>query len=163
MALDLKQLSITELLRLQSDAIAELRQRRITRTANNPIGDYTEHLCCKAFGWQQAGNSSKDADATGPDGTRYQIKSRRLTSPTKGSRQLSAIRRLPDRNFDFIAGVIFLADFSVYRAALIRHGIVLDRSAHVPATNSWKFFLHDSVWSLPGVEDISEPLRAVMP
>jgi hypothetical protein len=155
-------LSVVELLMLQSDAVAELRRRGIARTANNPIGDYTEHICCKAFGWQQAGNSAKDADAIGSDGARYQVKGRRVISATRGSRQLSAIRRLPDRGFDFIAGVIFLADFSVYRAALIPHAVVGARATHIPATNSWKFYLRDDVWSLPGVQDITAHLRAVV-
>ena len=51
-----------------------------------------EYLFCKAFGWKQADNSQANVDAIGSDGTRYQIKSRRLTRFNK-SRQLSAIPR----------------------------------------------------------------------
>jgi hypothetical protein len=78
----------------------------LIRNSNNPVGDYAEYFFCRAFGWQQADNSEKDADAVGPDGIRYQIKGRRLTRHNN-SRQLGAIRRLPQKNFDFLAGILF--------------------------------------------------------
>ena len=128
------------------------------RSSNNPVGDYAEHLLCSAFGWRQAGNSEKDADAIGKDGTRYQIKSRRLTSHNT-SRQLSALRRLPEKNFDYIAAVLFNLEFSILRAALIPHALVLEHSNYVKATNSWRFMLTDQVWDWPGVEDVTATLR----
>ena len=156
--MDITPLSVLELLNLHAKILEELRSRGVIRSSNNPVGDYSEHLFCSAFGWHQAGNSEKDADAIGKDGTRYQIKGRRLTSHN-ASRQLSAIRRLPEKNFDYIAGVLLNREFSILRAALIPHALVLEHSNYVEATNSWRFLLRDEVWNWPGVEDVTATLR----
>src|SRR5207253_75591 len=77
--MDLSELTPPELLALHAKLADELRTRGITRSANNPTGDLAEYLFCKAFGWNQAGNSHPNVDAIGTDGTRYQIKGRRIT------------------------------------------------------------------------------------
>jgi len=84
---------------------AELRRRGATRTSNC-TGDFAEMLVCKALGLKQAATAAKNVDAIGPDGTRYQIKARRLTPWTK-SRQLGGLRDLNDGHFDYLAGVLF--------------------------------------------------------
>ena len=156
-AMELSRLSVLDLLNRHAEAVDELRQLGIVRSANNPVGDYAEHLFCKAFGWQQADQSEKDADAIGADDTRYQIKSRRLT-PQNMSRQLGALRRLRERNFDLLAGVLFNEDFSILRAGLIPHALVKKNSRYVKATNSWRFILRDEVWTWEGVKDVTDTL-----
>jgi hypothetical protein len=91
--MNLAEFTAPELLALHAKLADELRARSITRSANNPTGDLAEYLFCKAFAWNQAGNSHANVDAIGPDGTRYQIKGRRITR-FNNSRQLSAIRDL---------------------------------------------------------------------
>lgn len=108
----------------------------------------------------QAGNSRANVDAVGSDGTRYQIKGRRITR-YNNSRQLSALRDLQGEHFDFIAGVLFNEDYTVMRAALIPHAVALERSSFVERTNSHKFLLRDDVWNAAGVRDVSAELRAV--
>jgi hypothetical protein len=83
---------------------------------------------CKAFGWKQADNASAYLDAISPDGIRYQIKACRLTQQN-GSRELSAIRDLDGQHFDFLAGVLFSKDYSVLRAALIPHAVVVSHTS----------------------------------
>lgn len=157
---DLTQLTPTELLKLQSSIIEELRSRRILRSSNNPVGDWAEYLYCTAFQWNQTGNSQAQVDAIGPDGKRYQIKGRRIT-PQNGSRQLSAIRDLDKNPFDFLAGVLFEADYSVMRAAIIPAKIVRRLSTPHDHTRSFTFQLRNRVWDAPGVRDVTEKLRAV--
>lgn len=70
--------SITELLALHSAIMEELRARKVLRSANNPTGDLAEFLFCAAFHWAQENNSARGFDATDDDGTRYQIKGRRV-------------------------------------------------------------------------------------
>ena len=147
-------LSIADLLRSHSEILDELRTRLIIRSANNPTGDYAEWLFCRAFGWEQAGNSVKGYDATNTDGVRYQIKGRRM------SRQLSAIRDL--KGFDVLAGVLLDADFGVARAALIPASVVRDRSKFTEHTNSHRFLLRDDIWDESGVQDVTENLRRVI-
>ena len=74
------------------------------------------------------------------------------------SRQHSAIRDFAGRHFDYLAGVLFAEDYSVFRAALIPCPIVKERAKFVAHTNSHKFILHDDVWHAPGVRDVTPML-----
>ena len=110
--MDLANLKPSELLALHAKVADEFRARGITRSSNDPTGDLAEYLCCKAFGWTQAGNSNRSIDAVDSKGLRYQIKGRRMTR-YNNSRQLSAIRNLDGAHFDFLAGVLFNEDYSI--------------------------------------------------
>jgi len=147
---DLLQRPAAELLRLHAQIADELRARGVTRSFNNPTGDLAEFLFCHAFAWKQAGNSNANIDAIGPDGTRYQIKGRRITQ-TNGSRQLSALRDLAGGHFDFLGGVLFAADYTILRAVIIPRSVIEERAAFVERTNSHKFFLRDDIWDASGV------------
>src|ERR1700674_5609042 len=114
---ELRDLTPPELLVMHAAVSEELRRRGIIRSSNNPVGDLAEHLFCRAFGWKQAPNSMRDADATDAAQVRYQIKGRRLM-PRNSSRQLGALRDLPAQGFDVLAAVLFQQDYRVLRAAL---------------------------------------------
>lgn len=158
--MNVTELTPPQLLALHSQVADELRNRGITRSANNPTGDLAEYLFCKAFGWKQAGNSHRSIDAIGADGTRYQIKGRRVTRYNT-SRQLSALRDLAAAHFDILAGVLLNEDYSVMRAALIPHAVALVHSSFVERTNSHRFLLRDDIWHAPGVRDVTARLQAV--
>jgi hypothetical protein len=157
---ELPKLSSKELLTLHAKVAEELRERGVTRTANNPTGDLAEYLFCKAFAWTRAGNSHPNIDAVGNDGLRIQIKGRRMTK--NRSRQLGAIRSLEGEHFDVLAGVLFDQTYSVLRAALVPYPIVKLRAIYIAHTNSHKFILHDDVWRADGVRDVTEALAAIM-
>ena len=150
--------TVRELLSLYGEVLDELRAREIVRTGNGPVGDYAEHLFAFAFGWTLEANSSSGHDAVGGN-TRYQIKARRVTARNR-SRQLGAIRRLPEQTFDVLAAVIFDELFRVQRAILIPHSEVLARAKRVEHTNSWRLVLDDGWWEVPGVDDVTVDLRA---
>jgi hypothetical protein len=158
--MDLTGFTPPQLLALHSELTDELRTRGIVRSSNNPTGDLAEYLFCRAFGWKQAHNSHANVDALGPDGTRYQIKGRRITRFNK-SRQLSAIRDMPESHFDYLAGALFNEDYTVMRAALIPHAVALGRAAFGERTNSHRFLLRDDVWNAPDVRDVTQELRDV--
>ena len=158
--MDLTTLTPPELLLLHSKVADQLRERGITRSSNNPTGDLAEYLFCKAFGWTQADNSHANVDAIGLDGTRYQIKGRRITRFNK-SRQLSAIRDMGGSHFDYLAGVLFNEDYTVLRAGLIPHALALERATYVQHTNSHRFLLRDDIWNAPNVRDVTSELREV--
>ena len=159
-SVDLTSLTPPQLLVLHSELADELRTRGITRSSNNPTGDLAEYLFCKAFGWKQADNSQANVDAVAPDGTRYQVKGRRITRFNR-SRQLSAIRDMAGSHFDFLAGVLFNEDFTVVRAALIPHATTQERSTYVGYTNSHRFLLRDNIWEANGVRDVTKELQNV--
>lgn len=149
-----------QLLLLYAEVADELRERGITRSSNNPTGDLAEYLFCKAFQWSRADNSHANIDAIGPDDLRYQIKGRRITRFNK-SRQLSAIRDMAGSHFDYLAGVLFREDYTVFRAALIPHAVALAHATFVKRTNSHRFLLRDGIWRADGVSDVTSELQAV--
>ena len=152
-------MSVTGLLATHGAIMDELRRRDVVRTSNNPVGDYGETLFARAFGWTLATNSALGYDAEDGDGVRYQIKCRRLTRPD-GSRQLSAIRRLPDKAFQFLAAILFDETYAVSRAVIVPHELVTARARFIEHTNSWLFMLDDRVWDAPGARDVTAEMRA---
>ncbi len=152
--------TISDLLRTQAAAIEELRRRGVVRTGNAPLGDYAEHLFARAFHWKLTPNSATSYDAENGDGIRFQIKARRLRTEAPGERQLGVMRALPDAGFDYLAAILFNRDFSVRRAALVPHAMVLARAVHVRHVNGWRFILDDAVWLLEGVQDVTSSLRS---
>lgn len=152
------------LLALYSAIVEELHGRGVVRSTNNPVGDYAEYLVARAFGLSLVGNSSIGYDAISPDGIRYQVKSRRLTTRDR-SRQLGFFRglQLSDDPFDLLVAVLFNADFTIQRAALVPVAVVREHAARVEYVNAWRLILRDSVWSIPGVEDVTTRLRTAAP
>lgn len=150
--------TIAELLALHVAIMEELRERDVLRSANNPTGDLAEYLFCAAFGWAQESNSAKAFDAKGGDGTRYQIKGRRIHRRNR-SRQLSAIRDLS--GFEILAAVLFDDEYRILRAALIPAAVVREHSTYIRHTNSHKFLLRDAIWDVPGVVDVTADLQQV--
>lgn len=150
--------SVPELLSGYGVILDELKRREIVRSANSPLSDYAELLFCTAFGWARENNSAAGHDATDIDGLRYQIKGRRLTQGN-ASRQMSAIRKLDDGPFDFLAGVLVDENFLVLRAAIIPIDVIRAKSSHVSHTNSWRFLLRDEVWNIDGVRDVTASIR----
>lgn len=151
---DLAEKTTTELLRLYGDVLDELRRREVVRSKNNPVADYAEQLVCHALQGVLQPKSNKSFDVLGKDRLRYEVKARRIT-PDNGSRQLGALRGLDKQPFDFLVGVLFNADFSVRRAAIVPWEVVFQNSAHVAHTNAWRFLLRDGVWSMQGVRELS--------
>ncbi|MCY3772549.1 MAG: hypothetical protein OXG98_11095 [Gemmatimonadetes bacterium] len=100
---DLSTLSLRRLLGLHSGIMEELRRRGVARNENNPTGNVSEFLFCRAYDLQVAPNSEKGFSARDRGGRRYQIKGRRL-HPRNKSRQLSAIRGLD--GFDTLAAAL---------------------------------------------------------
>lgn len=153
--------SAPALLALYSAIVEELHGRGVVRSINNPVGDYAEYLTARAFGLSLVGNSSSGYDAISPDCVRYQVKSRRLTARNR-SRQLSFFRgfQLPGDPFDLLVAVLFDEDFSVQRTALFPVAVVREHAVRVEYVNAWRLILRDSVWAIPGVEDVTDRIRA---
>lgn len=155
--IDIDSINSRDLLILYSDILEALLQRGITRSNNNPIGDYAESLAAKALGLSVEKASNKGYDAVDRDGQTYEIKARRITKHN-GSRMLSAIRQLDENHFDFLIGILFNADFTIQRACLIPCQVVKQIASYRKHTNAWIVRLEDHVWSLDGVRDITREL-----
>lgn len=90
---------------------------------------------------------------------RYQIKSRRLTRHNR-SRQLSFLRRLPEKKFDYLAAVLFDARYRVQRAIILPHEGLEARCRYSKHANGWLLRLEDSCWNMPGARDLTEEIAA---
>ena len=77
--LDLNSMSELDLLQAHSAVITELICRKVVKTRNNPIGDYTEWLVRRKLNLEEQPNNPKSFDARDRNGTRYQIKGRTLS------------------------------------------------------------------------------------
>jgi hypothetical protein len=117
------ELDSIDLLKLYSEIISELKNRKILRSTNNPVADYAEWLVSKAFNWKLEHNSKAGFDAIDDKGIKYQIKARRLHSSNK-SRQLSVIRNLEEKLFDVLVAILFNEDFSILEAYKIPYSLI---------------------------------------
>ena len=133
--MNLKRFEVQELLQLQASITTELMERGVVRTRNNPLGDYAEWIVARALNLTLARNSEIGYDAISKRGIRFQIKSRRITAKNK-SRQLSAIRKLNEKDFDKLAAVIFDEDFNVIDAVLMPHEVVEEYSVYKEHVNA---------------------------
>jgi hypothetical protein len=157
--IDISALNENELLALYAAVLQRLKDTGAVRSTNNPVADLAERLVAKALNGKLSSKSASHYDVIVEDGpavTRYQVKSRRLTSHN-ASRQLGAIRQLDHKNFDYLVGVLFDEQLQPVKAAIIPWELIKTNSKFQPLTNSWRFILRDSVWSLPGVSDLKIP------
>jgi hypothetical protein len=149
-----------DLLSLFASVMEELRRREVVRSSNNPVADYTEWLVARSLSLKLRPGSSTGFDAEDKDGKKYEIKGRRLTAHN-GSTQLSAIRGLELRHFDYLVGVLFEPDFTVKRACMVPHDEVVRAATYRKHVNAWILHLKPSIWSQPGVQDVTDVLSRV--
>ncbi len=153
--------SAAELLALYASIVDELLDRRIARSSNNPVADYAEYLVAQAFGLTLAANAVRGYDAIDEAaGTRYEVKGRRLQTRNHG-RQLSFFRGFNDveRPFDVLVAILFEPDFHVRRAARMAYQVVHAHAGRSNHVNGWRLTLSDTVWDIPGVEDVTTAIR----
>ena len=157
---DLSKESVGDLLRLYVGVLDELRRRKVTRSNNPPLGDYTEYLVSKKLNLRLCSKSAAGFDATDEkNGDRYQIKGRRLDKP-KSSTELSAIRNLPDHLFDFLIAVVYRHDFSIDYAGKIPYKVVVKRARYSRHTNAHRFHMKRDVLEIDGVVDVTARLKS---
>lgn len=154
MDLNFKELPTNLLLQYYNQIMQELRDRKILRTSNGPVGDYAEWLVAQKLNLILKGNSTTGFDAIDTSGMKYQIKGRRVTALNK-STQLSAIRNLEKKEFDFLVAIIFNESFEPTLVLKIPHEVIekyAKKSAHV---NAHLFYIRDNIKNDPLVTNIT--------
>ena len=157
--MDLSELDEKELLRLQASAKNELFRRGVVRTQNNPLGDYTEWLVSEALGLDLQSNSKAGYDGIDGNGVKFQIKGRRVT-PKNNSRQLSAIRKYHEKDFDVLVAVIYDEDFNIIEAVQFPHEVIADYASYRAHVNAHILILKGPILSDPRVISILETLQS---
>ncbi len=112
-----------QLLEEYSLIMEELKERKIIRTSNNPVGDFAEYLVAKKMDLKLAVSSNAGYDAKDDEGVRYQIKCRRITNHPR-RRQLGVMRNLEKKDFDYLIALIFDNNFIVLEAYQIPFDII---------------------------------------
>ena len=158
MYIEEKALSTSDLLSFFGKILDELKDRKIIRSQNSPVGDYSEWLVAQVFNLELQTNSNKGFDALDSEGTKYQIKGRRLCS-LNSSRQLGVIRGLEDRKFDVLVGVLFDRNFSLLEAYMIPHRIIAGHSKYNEHPNGHILHLKGKILQATGVKRIDAHLR----
>lgn len=146
--------TISELLQAHVNILAELRKRGVLRTANNPLGDYTEWLVAHHLGLQLVNNSTTGYDAVDAKNIKYQIKGRRVT-PSNASRQLSPIRNLIEHDFDYLIAVIFDQSFGIQKAIKIPHKVIEEYATYRKHVNGHILHVRGAILSDPRVEQLT--------
>ena len=155
--MNLKEMKVKELLRLQAAITSELKQRGVVRTLNNPLGDYTEWLVAQALGLELQQNSKAGYDGISNEGIRVQIKGRRVT-PSNNSRQLSAIRKYSDKDFDELAAVIYDENYNIIEAVLIPHDVVGEYATFRKHVNAHILILKGPILGDPRVKSFKQAI-----
>ena len=155
---DPKSVSTTELFSNYAEILEELITRKVIRTRNNPVADYSEWLVAKKLGLKLEGNSNPGFDAKDGDCKRYQIKARRLTRKNT-SRQLGIIRDLEEKKFDYLIGILFDKSFGIEAAYQVPHHVVVEFGRPNSHQRGHILHLRGALLTAPGVDDITDTLR----
>lgn len=152
---NLEEFELKNLLQLQGSIVDELKRRKIIRTRNNPLGDYTEWLVARALDLELATNSNAGYDAISKEGIRVQIKGRRISLSNK-SRQLSTIRKYEEKDFDELAAVIFDENFNILEAVLIPHEVVGEYASYRKHVNGHILYIKGPILTDPRIKCIKQ-------
>jgi hypothetical protein len=147
-------LTVQQLFLYYSQILEEMRTRKIVRSTNNPVADYSEWLVAETLGLTLVPNSTKGYDAFDTSGLKYQIKGRRYTHHHK-SLQLGAIRNLDNHDFDFLIAVIFNELFEVQKVLKIPHEVIENYANFRQHVNAHILILRGGILSDVKVEDIT--------
>lgn len=157
--INIRRKSIIGLLRDHSTILDELKRRKVVRTKNNPVGGYAEWLVSKKFKLKLEPNSNVGYDATDRKGIKYEIKGRRVTIDNP-STQLSVIRGLKLKHFEYLIGVIFDENYNVRYAAKIPHSVVVELSTYRKSVNGHIMHLQPTILKNKRVKDITKKLTS---
>jgi hypothetical protein len=150
----LKNMDEQRLLSLYSELMEELRDRELIRSSNNPAADYAEKIAVEYMGLTRLGKEEKGCDVVDKNKRKYQIKGRRITKHN-ASRQLSVIRDLDKKQFDYLVAVIFNEDFSVNEIWKVPYRFVKENSRFSKHQNGHIFIANTNLLSAgKGVERI---------
>lgn len=149
-SVDLKLLSVRDLLALWAGALRELHERGVVRTFNNPIADIAEELVAIHYGGERGSFSQKSWDVCVGD-EYLQVKALRDTGK-RTRRSLSPIRS--DYGYTAVIVVIFTEDLRVAEALRVPRELVNEMFARRSHVNGRIIRLSRRLLEHPAVETI---------
>ncbi|HZL34216.1 MAG TPA: hypothetical protein VFC78_02835 [Tepidisphaeraceae bacterium] len=120
------------------------------------LADYAEYAFEAALGGKRVGRNGKGYDLIVPRLGRVQVKSRQLPSDGRIEERLH-LSTCSAGSCDFLAAIIFNADFSVKKATVVPFLAVFDfMQRHVDPQKKIRF---DLIAALPGAGDVTSDVR----
>src|SRR5262245_48836154 len=104
----LHNLTDDDLARLWVRVMDEMRDRDMTRSANNPVADRAERVVADLYGVEPSGGNKAGYDLITKSGRKVQVKGLRMTTPNRST--LSPVRS-PD--YHYLVAVRFERDFTL--------------------------------------------------
>jgi hypothetical protein len=157
--MDLARHSVRELLALFANVISELKTRRVLLRNDQPVGDYAAFLVASARCGAAQKNSNSGFDVLMPDGSKWEVKSRRLTD--NRSKELGDLGPIDSWKFDTLAAVVFESDFTVFRACAIPRAVAAEVVRTKSGGKRHIIYLSDAVCHHASVIDLAPELRRV--
>jgi hypothetical protein len=121
---------------------------------SNIVGEYAEYLAYQYYGDKLIGISGSSADIEADDGSRYQVKSRKIkgTSTT----QLNVIRSW---EFDYLVVIIFDSNGTIKKALEVPVEVAKEYGAANSHQNGWVITTTHKFLNEKRSKDISIPLE----
>ena len=139
--INLKDMSPVELLKLHSQIIDEFKIRGIAKTRNQPISEYSKWLVINQLKLHDTKNPNEKYDGIDNLGKTYLVRSRQIID--NRAINFCVIRRLGDRNFDFLVAITFDKDFNILDAFLIPIDVLLSQTEYNDYQNGYLLNLNN--------------------
>lgn len=137
---DLKEMSPIDLLKLHTQIIDELKYRKVAKTRNQPIAEYSKWLVRNKLKLNDVNNPNEKYDGYDDKGKKYLVRSRQIIDNRQV--QFSVIRNIEDRNFDYLVAISFDIYFGITEAYIIPVDVLLEQLDYNEYQNGYLFKLN---------------------
>lgn len=154
---NLGDLTSVELLKLHGQIINELMQRKIAKTRNQPIAEYSKWLVRNKLNLHDVGNPNEKYDGYDDHDKKYLVRSRQIIDDR--AIRFSVIRNLKNRNFDFLVAVSFDNDIKVTEAYIIPIVVLLEQFEYNEYQNGYLLKLNQFNLNDKRIQNIKQQLN----
>jgi hypothetical protein len=159
MDIDVRSLTVRELLRLSASIVTELNIREVVRSRNPPAGDLAEYLVAKAYQGELAAPSVKSWDVQA-GARKLQVKCRLVDRDDRRSQTFSSFR-----SWEFDACVFMTLDcytYDVIRAVEVPMATVKTLARETSWVKGHNISVKRIVGPVPGARDVTDLIRRVL-
>lgn len=157
--IDVRSLTVRELLRLSARIVTELNSRGVVRSRNAPAGDLAEYLVAKAYQGELAAPAEKSWDVRAGD-RKLQVKCRLVDQDDRRSQSFS-----PFRSWEFDACVFMALDchtYDVVRAVEIPMATVKALARETSWVKGHRVSVSQVVGPVQGARDVTDLIRCAL-
>ena len=157
--IDVRSLTVRDLLRLSARIVTELNNRGVVRSRNAPAGDLAEYLVARAFHGRLAEPSVKSWDVQAGD-RKLQVKCRLIDPGSRRSESFS-----PFRSWEFDACVFMALDchsYDVLWAVEIPMAAVKTIAQETPWVKGHRVSVGQIAGPIEGARDVTDLIRRAL-